>query len=54
VKGFTFLELIIVLAIIGVLCWIVVKTPDWPKIDFMTRCHQGKALCEDMWKKNHE
>lgn len=54
-RGFTIIELIIVLAIIGSLSWVAITSMDRAakaKAQFMAQCHYPKPACEDMWKNN--
>ena len=51
-KGFTLVELIIVLAITGVLAWLAltgVYRAEKAKLQFMSQCPYPKPECESQW-----
>ena len=52
-KGFTLIELIIVLAIFGTLSWLALTTVDRiqkARASFMAECRYPKTECENQWK----
>ena len=52
-RGFTFIELIIVLAIFGTLSWLALTTVDRiqkARASFLAECRYPKIACEDMWR----
>lgn len=52
-RGFTLIELVLVLAILGTLSWVALTTTDRilkAKAQFMAECHYPKPECEAQWR----